>query len=145
MKYCHSKLKFLYEMDLFGKPPELYYKGKAKKPSKFGFILTIIYIVLYIAFLVYKLIRMIKRKDVTFYDTYAYKGFPSIELTNEEFYGGFSMGDRVDETFYHASAEFVSGVKINGIWNYTSTNLGVEICQLEKFGSKYRELFKNQP
>ena len=145
MKNCHSKFKFLYEMDLFGKTPELYYKGKSKKTSKFGFILTIIYILLYIAFLVYKLLRMVKRTDVTFYDTYAYKGFPSIKLTNEEFYGGFSMGYIVDETLYYPVAAFVSGVKKNGIWDYAITYLEVEICQLEKFGSKYREIFKNQP
>ena len=48
MKSCQLKFKFLYEMDLFGKYPKLYYKGKAKKPSKFGFTLTIIYILLYI-------------------------------------------------------------------------------------------------
>ena len=145
MESCHSKFKFLYEMDLFGKSPELYYKGKAKKPSKFGLILTIVYILLYISFLVYKLIRMFKRTDVTFYDTYAYNGLPSIKLTNEEFYGGFSMGYLVDETLYYPKVQFVSMVRINGAWNTTTTELETEICKLEKFGSKYREIFKNQP
>ena len=36
---------FLTDFDLFGKQPELYYKGKSKKASTLGLILTIIYII----------------------------------------------------------------------------------------------------
>ena len=39
---------FLTDFDLFGKVPELYYKGRSKKSSTFGIILTVIYIALYI-------------------------------------------------------------------------------------------------
>ena len=145
MKCCDKTCDFFYGIDLFGKEPELYYKGKAKKPSKIGLVFTIIYIFLYIAFFLYKLIRMIKRVDVTFYDSYSYNEFPSIKLTNENFYGGFSMGGIVDETLYYATATFYSGVKVAGVWNYTVTELEVEVCQLEKFGSKYRDIFKKQP
>ena len=145
MKYCDIKSELLYSIDLFGKQPEFYYKGKSKMSSRLGLVFTIIYIILYIAFFLYKLIRMLKRVDVTFYDSYAYDGFPSINLTNENFYGGFSMGGIVDETLYYATATFYSGVKVAGVWNYTVTELGVEICKLEKFGSKYQDLFKNQP
>ena len=73
---------FLTDFDLFGKVPELYYKGKSKKSSTFGLVLTVIYIILYIAFLIYKLIRMFKRVDMTFYDSYTFQGLPSINLTN---------------------------------------------------------------
>ena len=38
---------FLTDFDLFGKTPELYYKGKSKKSSLIGIILTVIYIVIY--------------------------------------------------------------------------------------------------
>ena len=68
---------FLTDFDLFGKVPELYYKGKSKKSSTFGLVLTILYIILYIAFLIYKLIRMFKRVDMTFYDSYTFQGLPS--------------------------------------------------------------------
>ena len=73
---------FLTDFDLFGKVPELYYKGKSKKASTMGLVLTVIYIILYIAFLIYKLIRMFKRVDMTFYDSYTFQGLPSINLTN---------------------------------------------------------------
>ena len=39
---------FLTDLDLFGKVPEFYYKGKSKKSSIFGIVLTFLYIALYI-------------------------------------------------------------------------------------------------
>ena len=136
---------FLTDFDLFGKQPELYYKGKSKKSTTLGIVLTIIYIVIYIAFLLYKLIRMFKRIDVTFYDSYTFKGLPSIKLTNNEFYGGFGMGGIVDERMYYLKVEYVSKVKVNGQWKENKKELETEICQLDWFGSEYREVFANQP
>ena len=133
------------DFDLFGKQPELYYKGKSKKSTTLGIVLTVIYIVIYIAFLLYKLIRMFKRIDVTFYDSYTFKGLPSIKLTNNEFYGGFGMGGIVDERMYYLKVEYVSKVKVNGQWKENKKELETEICQLDWFGSEYREVFANQP
>ena len=136
---------FLTDFDLFGKQPDLYYKGKSKKSTTLGIVLTVIYIVIYIAFLLYKLIRMFKRIDVTFYDSYTFKGLPSIKLTNNEFYGGFGMGGIVDERMYYLKVEYVSKVKVNGQWKKNKKELETEICQLDWFGSEYREVFANQP
>ena len=99
---------FLTDFDLFGKIPELYYHGKSKKSSTFGITLTFIYIILYIAFLIYKLVRMVKRVDLTFYDSYTFHGIPSINLTNNEFYGGFGMGGIVDPKMYYLDVTYVS-------------------------------------
>ena len=145
MSNCQRRFEFWLNMDIFAKEPNLYYQRNKKKPSYIGLVFTIIYIIIYIVFFIYKLVRMARRIDVTFYDTYAYNGFPSIKLTNEEFYGGFSMGGIIDETLYYATAVFVSGVKVQGKWNYTYTNLDVETCKIEKFGSKYKALFADQP
>ena len=122
---------FLTDFDLFGKIPEFYYKGRSKKSSIFGIVLTIIYIIVYIAFLIYKLVRMVNRTDVTFYDSYTFKGLPSIKLTNNEFYGGFGMGGIVDERMYYLEVNYTSKVKVNGKWVTNSTRLQTEICQLE--------------
>ena len=130
-------------MDLFGKEPNLYIKGKSKKSSKLGSTLTIIYIIIYIFISLYKLYTVITRKKVTFYDTYAYKDIPSIKLTNEEFYGGFSMGGIIDETIYNIKAQYVRGIKVSDTWEYEYTDLEVETCKLAKFGKKYQNLFKN--
>ena len=136
---------FLTDFDLFGKIPELYYHGKSKKSSTFGITLTFIYIILYIAFLIYKLVRMVKRVDLTFYDSYTFHGIPSINLTNNEFYGGFGMGGIVDPKMYYLDVTYVSKVKVNGVWQETTKHLDTEICELEWFGSEYKEIFADQP
>ena len=136
---------FLTDFDLFGKVPELYYKGKSKKSSTFGLILTALYIILYIAFLIYKLVRMFRRVDMTFYDSYSFKGLPSINLTNNEFYGGFGMGGIVDERMYYLAVTYVSKWKVNGDWVTKTVPLQTEICKLEWFGPDYRDLFADKP
>ena len=136
---------FLTDFDLFGKLPELYYNGKSKKSSVFGIVLTVIYIVLYIAFLIYKLVRMFKRVDVTFYDSYTFKGLPSIKLTNNEFYGGFAMGGLVDKKMYYITVDYVTEVKENGIPKINTVPVETDICKLEWFGSEYQEIFSDQP
>ena len=136
---------FLTDFDLFGKQPEIYYHGKSKKSSTFGIVLTAIYIVIYIAFLIYKIIRMLKRIDLTFYDSYTFQGLPSINLTNNEFYGGFGMGGIVDEKMYRIEVFYVSKVKVNGVWQETTKQLPIEVCKLEWFGSEYQEIFADQP
>ena len=137
---------FLTDFDLLGKVPELYYKGRSKKSSTFGIILTVIYIVLYIAFLIYKLVRMFKRVDMTFYDSYTFNGLPSIKLTNNEFFGGFGMGGIIDERMYYLTVEYVSLVSQNGEWVTADYRLlETEKCQLEWFGSEYQEIFADQP
>ena len=137
---------FLTDFDLFGKTPELYYKGKSKKSSTFGIVLTIIYIILYIAFLIYKLIRMFKRIDMTFYDSYTFKGIPSIKLTNNEFYGGFGMGGMTDERMYYLTVNYVRQAKVGGVWVEEENRLlETEKCRFEMFGPDYQEIFADQP
>ena len=136
---------FLTDFDLFGKVPELYYKGRSKKSSTLGIILTVIYMILYIAFLLYKLIRMFKRVDMTFYDSYTFQGLPSIKLTNNEFFGGFGMGGIIDERMYYLTVDYVSQVRVNGNWVVDRKRLDTEICQLEWFGSEYQEIFSKLP
>jgi len=146
-KKCKDKFECFYEFDLFGKSPEFYYKRRAKKVSITGRIFTIIYSLIYSAFFVYKLIRMLKRVNVTFYDTFAYIGeIPSIDITNENFYGGFAIGNIpfIDETIYYPKAEFYSGQKVGNQWSWSSKEIELEKCKLEKFGSKYKELFKDK-
>ena len=136
---------FLTDFDLFGKIPEFYYKGRSKKSSIFGVVLTIIYIVLYFAFLIYKLIRMVERVEVTFYDSYTFQGVPSFPLTNEVFYGAFGMGGIADEKMYYLELDYVSQVRVDGQWVTDRRRLETEICQLEKFGSEFQDLFSDIP
>jgi hypothetical protein len=137
--------EFLSSIDLFGKEPELYFRNKPIKTSWIGLIFTISYIILYIAFFIYKLLRMLSRVDVTFYDTYAYHDIPSIHLTPENFYGGFAIGYHINETIYYPKAYFYSGTKEEAGWNWKYQVIELEPCKLEKFGKNYQELFKDKP
>jgi len=142
---------FIKRIDLYGKEPEFYFKGKPNKTTWVGRILTILYVIIYLAFLIYKLERMVSRVDVTFYDTYAYTGeIPSIELNKEIFYGAFAFdipGTNIpyaDESIYHINAKFVSQVKINGQWDVTERDVPFKHCELSDFGSKYQSIVGNR-
>ena len=136
-------MKCLFDMDLFGKEPNLYYKGKSQKNTAIGLIFTIIHLILFLAYLTLKLVRMFERKDVVIYDSYAYdEEIPSINLTKENFNGAFSVGGFIDETFYTVKAQYIREVK-NG--DTIIDDLEIETCNIDKFGSNYSELFKDEP
>ena len=145
MKRCNIDCEFLSEFDLFGKEPELYFKGKSQRTSVFGKFLTYFYLFIYAAFFAYKIIRMLEKVDISFYETYAFSGTPSIKLTNDLFYGGFSLGERIDDTLYYPVVYYYEGHRENGkmVWN-DGTILELEVCQLNKFGERYRDIFKNK-
>ena len=145
MKRCNIDCEFLSEFDLFGKEPELYFKGKSQRTSVFGKFLTYFYLFIYAAFFAYKIIRMLEKVDISFYETYAFSGTPSIKLTNDLFYGGFSLGERIDDTLYYPIVYYYEGHRENGkmVWN-DGTILELEVCQLHKFGERYRDIFKNK-
>ena len=148
---CKGFCDFIKGIDMFGKMPEFYFKGKTKKTTWIGRIFTIIFMGLYLAFFIYKLVQMLKRVDVTFYDTFAFTGeTPSIKLSSDNFYGGFGIMNPytedtfVDESYYYAKATFWSGKKVNGKWQWEGKDIPLEKCKLEKFGEKYRDMFKDK-
>ena len=135
-----SFFKILKEIDFFGKSPEFYINGKPKKISYIGRIFTFIFIIIYIRIFVYKLYRMFRRVDITFYDSYSYADkIPSIQITNENFYLIFTLSDGdyqpfIDETIYHPIAYFI---------DEEIEEIQLERCNLEKIGSKYRSFFND--
>ena len=73
---------------------------------------------------------MLQKKDVTFYDTYAFTGEPpKIQLTDDKFYGGFALGNLatletfVDNSIYYVKAYFIEGKKEQNSWVWTNTPL----------------------
>ena len=146
---CNLCCGIIKEIDMFGKEPELYYKGKSKKTSWIGRILTLLFIFLYIAIIIYKVVRMIRKSDVTFFDTIIYEDKPpSIQLSNEIFYGGFALEDPstfdpyIDEGIYFPKAFFKRTERKGDNFDWDIKELELERCKLEKFGSKFRNSFK---
>ena len=144
MKRCNIDFELLSEFDLFGKEPELYFKGKSQRVSLFGKILTYFYVLLYAAFFIYKIVRMIQKVDITFFETYAFSGIPSIKLNNHLFYGGFSLGGMIEETIYYPVVYYYEGHKVEGEMMWEETILETERCQLDKFAEEYRDIFKDK-
>ena len=148
---CDCRCKYWKEIDMFGKEPELYYKGRPKKTSWMGRILSILFVVIYFAFLLYKVIRMMQKKDVTFYDRFTYVKEPSkVKITNENFYGGFALEDPVtydtfiDERIYIPKAYFKRAEKKGDNFIWDVVELELEQCKLEKFGKIYQEKFMSK-
>ena len=121
-------------------------KENHKEHQKLGKVLTYFYIIIYIGFFLYKIIRMLRKVDITFYETNAFSGIPSIKLSNDLFYGGFSLNGVIDPTIYFPVVYYYEGHRENGvmIWEDPPKIIDLEICQLEKFGEKYKEIFKNK-
>ena len=141
---CKNNLKlFLFNIDIFGKDPKLYYKGKPKFKTLLGSFSTIIYVVIYILLFIYKLNIMLKKEDVKYYETNVNtEGTPFIELTKKIFYPIFTLGQLGDsEKFYFIYALIWKGKKVNGEWDYDRKVLELEKCKLENFSPKYRESF----
>ena len=148
---CGLSFKFLKNIDIFDKSFELYYKGKSKKSTYIGSIFTICYGVIYFSFFLYKILRMINKRDITFYDTTAHlEEIPEIDATNENFYGGFALehpetyDNFIDESIYYPKAYYKIGRLEGDDWIWTIKEIELEKCQLEKFGSTYKDKFKNK-
>ena len=147
---CNVRCRILKDIDMFGKEPELYYKSRPKKTSWIGRILSFLFVLVYFAFFLYKLIRMLKKVDVTFYDTFTYADKPpAVPLTNNNFYIAFALEDPitynpfVDESVYYPKAYFKRAEMKGDDFKWQIVELEVERCKLEKFGESYRKVFKN--
>ena len=134
---CKTSCKLFENIDLFGYEAEVYFKGKSKKTSLLGKALTYLYALIYFAFFVYKVVRMINKVDVNFYETTTFTGeIPSLYLDNEMFYGGFGL--------YTAKARFYHQTKIGNFMDGVYDDIELEVCDLNKFGKEYRDDFSSK-
>ena len=138
--------KFYHDFDLFGKKPKLFYKGKEKKTTYFGSIVSILYFIIYLTFLIYKLNRMLNKTDVTFYDTFEYlENPPSIKLFSDIFYAGFALEHPItydpfiDEGIYYPRAFFKNAKRNGDKWKIESKEVELERCKIEKFGKDFQD------
>ena len=131
-------LDILKEIDFFGKLPEFYIKGKQKQVTIFGRILTSLFIIIYIILIIYKLYRVFKRVDVTFYDSYSNTDeTPIVHITKENFSTIFAIYNDsflpyIDESIYYPVAYF------NG---EERKEIEIKRCDFDKIGSKYKKFF----
>ena len=147
---CNVKCRLVKDVDMFGKEPELYYKGRTKKTSWMGRLFSFSFVIVYFAFFIYKLIRMLKKTDVTFYDTFTYAPTPpAVPITSDNFYVAFALEDPysydafVNESIYTVKASFKRAEMKGEEFEWQVHDLDIERCKLEKFGKTYQDAFKN--
>ena len=140
----YSFFRIIKEIDLFGKEPDIYYKGKQRKTTWIGRILTWIYIGFYLFYIIYKLVRMFNRTDVSFSETNGSTGgLPFIHLNKEIFTYGLALSNDFgqpvyDETIYTPEA-FLVGVKtINGIPIPINYTIKFDRCDINDFGQNFK-------
>ena len=132
---------FIKGIDFFGKNPEFYIKGKPKLPTFIGRIFTAIFIIIYIIIFIYKLYRMIKRIDITFYDSYSnIDQVPSIYITNDNFSMILTVFDDsglpiFDDSIYYPVAYF---------YGEETQIINIERCNYYKINSNYKNFFEKE-
>ena len=140
----YSFFRIIKEIDLFGKEPDIYYKGKKRKTTWIGRILSWIFIGFYIFFFIYKLVRMFKRLDVNFSETNdSTGGLPSIHLDKEVFTYGLALSDAsgqpvFDETIYVPEVVFTGAKTIHGKKEQFYYILPFEKCDINDFGENFK-------
>ena len=94
---------------------------------------------------------MLNKEDVTFYDTYAFNGEPpSMKLTSETYHSGFALlhpltkQPYINPSIYQAKMSYSSGIKIGSSFNFTTIDVPIETCDVNKFNPNYKELFRKK-
>ena len=144
-----EKINFL-DFDIYSRRISFFYKNKEKFGSTFGFVLTVLYIVLSIIIFLIYFIRTVKRVEVTASDSTIYPtDIPSIDINNNLFYMAFGLEDPVkltriiNETIYYPEVIFVEKIKENGEFiTKNETIMEIEKCNSIKFGEDYQLLLE---
>ena len=144
------RLTNLLDLDIYSRRISFFYRGKEKITSRFGFFLTLLYIIFSIALFLFYFIRTISRKDVTAYDTTIYTDtVPSIKINSEIFnlaFGlehPFKLSRFMDETIYYPRVYYIENIKKNGIFvNNFKQEIKVEKCGNLKKGNKFLNLLE---
>ena len=134
MAFC----EFIKGIDLFGKEPELYIKGKTKQVTLIGRIFTAFYIIIYIIIFCYKIYRMFQRIDITFYDAYLNTDeIPNIKITNENFSLVFALFDEYEEPFIDESIYYPKAFLIGE----EDEDVKIDRCDLNYLSAEYKNVF----
>ena len=138
------------DLDIYSRRISFFYRGKEKVISRFGFFLTILYIVISITIFLYYFIKTISRIDVTASDATIFTDtVPQIKINPEIFNLAFGLGHPnnlsrfIDETIYYPKAYYIEKIKKNGVFVDNSTReIKVEKCGNLNKGNKFLNLLE---
>ena len=107
----------LLDLDIYSRRISFFYRGKEKITSRFGFFLTILYIIISISIFLYYFFRTISREDVTASDSNIFTDdIPSIKINTEIFNLAFGLerptgiSRFIDETIYYPEAYYIENI-----------------------------------
>ena len=136
-----SCLEFIKRFDFFGKEPEFYIKGGPKHVTVIGRVFTYLFVFIYIIIVAYKLYRMFKRVDITFYDSLSNTDeVPSISINNNNFSIIFTIKDDngnpfINETIYKPDVYYYDDDE--------KVNIELYRCTLDTLNPKFLKQFPN--
>ena len=149
--FPEEKFSFL-DFDIYSRRISFFYKSKEKLGSTFGFLLTILYVIISIILFLIYFIKTIKREEVTASDSTIYPiDIPEIDINKDIFYMAFGLEDPIkltrfiDERIYYPEVIFIERIKENGEYKKSNqTIINVERCDKINFGKNYQHLFNNE-
>ena len=114
--FPEEKFSFL-DFDIYSRRISFFYKSKEKLGSTFGFLLTILYVIISIILFLIYFIKTIKREEVTASDSTIYPiDIPKIDIDKDKFYMAFGLEDPIkltrfiDERIYYTEIIFIERI-----------------------------------
>ena len=150
-KYEGIRIHFL-DFDIYSKPIGFFYRDKERIGTVFGFILTILYLIICLSLFVFYTLTTINKSDMKVHDSFLYqKEAPEMKINSSYFYFAFGVENYltgytrfIDETIYYPRVEYAHKVKEGTIFKtIEKKSLNFERCKSEKFGKDYEDLLVN--
>ena len=137
-----------FDFDMYSQNIGFFYKNKDKISSKFGIILTIIYIIISLGLFIFYTTKTIKRTSINVHDsTMHLKESSKFNIDPNLFYFAFGVENPetstrfIDETIYYPKVTFYEKIKQGPtLTTVEERELEIERCKQEKFGEKYQSL-----
>ena len=136
------------DFDMYSKKIGLFYQSKDNIGSKFGFFLTIIYILFSLGLFIFYTSQTIRRTDIKVHDSTMFlKESSNLNIDPNLFYFAFGVENPqtstrfIDETIYYPKVTFFEKIKEGTTLKTVEERvLETERCKQEKFGEKYQDL-----
>ena len=140
------------DFDIYSKSIGFFYHDKERVGSVFGFVLTLIYIIISLCLFIYYTLSTIKKSDIKVHDSLiSQKDAPKIDINNNFFYFAFGVENYltgytrfIDETIYYPEVFYINKIKEGTSFKTIEERpLIIERCIVEKFGKDYQDLLVN--
>ena len=147
-KYNGIRINYL-DFDIYSKTIGFFYNDKEKLGTIFGFVLTIIYILISLFLFIFYTISTIKKSNIKVHDSVLYqKEVPEMNINSDTFYFAFGVENYltgytrfIDETIYYPKVFYVKKIKEGSIFKEIEEKpLTIERCISDKFGKDYQHL-----